>query len=72
MENVERKLRNVSQSPIAISSRPPSLNEMADGDRIYSRTSGENLRLYIRLGSKIYYSDFIPIEESGNTWESLS
>ena len=52
--------------------RVDALNEMADGDRIYSRTSGENLRLYIRLGSKIYYSDFIPIEDSGNTWESLS
>jgi len=72
VENIERKLRNVSQSPIAISDKPPSLDEMADGDRMYSRIPGKNLRLYIRLGAKLYYSDFIPIEESTNTWDSLS
>jgi len=71
VENIERKLRNVSQSPIAISAHPPSLNEMADGDRMYARTSGKNLRLYIRLGAKLYYSDFIPIEENNNTWDNL-
>ena len=71
MENIERKLRNVSQSPIAISDKPPSLGEMADGDRMYARIPGKNLRLYIRLGSKLYYSDFIPIEENNNTWDNL-
>ena len=71
MENIERKLRNVSQSPIAISAHPPSLNEMADGDRMYARTSGKNLRLYIRLGAKLYYSEFLPIEQTGNNWEDL-
>ena len=71
MENIERKLRNVSQSPIAISAHPPSLNEMGDGDMFYARIPGKNLRLYIRLGTKLYYSDFIPIEENNNTWDNL-
>jgi hypothetical protein len=44
---------------------------MADGDRMYSRIPGKNLRLYIRLGAKLYYSDFIPIEENNNTWDNL-
>ena len=71
MENIERKLRNISQSPIAISNHPPSLNEMGDGDMFYARIPGKNLRLYIRLGTKLYYSDFIPIEENNNTWDNL-
>jgi hypothetical protein len=71
VENIERKLRNVSQSPIAISAHPPSLNEMADGDRMYARIPGKNLRLYIRLGAKLYYSEFIPIEKTVSNWEDL-
>jgi|TARA_R100000315_G_C5180804_1_gene104849 hypothetical protein len=71
MEAVERKLKNISQSQVAISDRPPSLNEMSDGDSIYARVSGKYLRLYIRVGSKLYYSSFTPVEENNNTWKNL-
>ena len=62
MEAVERKLKNISESQVAISDRPPSLNEMS---------AGKYLRLYIRVGSKLYYSSFTPVEENNNTWKNL-
>ncbi len=69
----ERKLRNSTQPPIAISPHAPSVSQMADGERRYSRVPGKNLRLYLRLGSKLYYTEFFPVEEeTSNTWESLT
>ena len=69
----ERRLKNSTQSPIAISSHPPSVTQMADGERVYSRVPGKNLRLYLRLGPKLYYTEFLPVEEeTSNNWEELS
>ena len=44
---------------------------MSDGDSIYARVPGKYLRLYIRVGSKLYYSSFTPVEENNNTWKNL-
>jgi hypothetical protein len=69
----ERKLRNSTQPPIAISPHAPSVSQMADGERLYSRVPGKNLRLYLRLGPKLYYTEFLPVEEeTSNNWEELS
>ena len=68
----ERRLKNSTQSPISISEHPPSLSQMADGERRYARLPGKHLRLYLRLGAKLYYSEFLPVEVSGNNWEDLT
>ena len=42
-------------------------------EQVYARVAGNNVRLYIRLGAKLYYTDFLPVEEvQNNTWEGLS
>lgn len=71
MDEIERKMRNISQNAIGISKIPPSLIDMADGERRYSVTPGNKLRLYLRFGSKLYYSEFTPVEESLNKWEDI-
>jgi len=73
MRYAERKLRNISQPKIAILDRPPALDQMLDGEQAYARTPGKNVRLYIRIGAKLYYSEFLPVEvQKNNTWEGLS
>tara|TARA_Y100001951_G_scaffold84500_1_gene73885 strand:- start:185 stop:406 length:222 start_codon:yes stop_codon:yes gene_type:complete len=73
MQSIERKLRNISQPKTAILDHPPALSQMLDGEQVYARTAGNNVRLYIRLGAKLYYTDFLPVEEvQNNTWEGLS
>jgi hypothetical protein len=73
MERIERKLRNIAQPKVAILDHPPALSQMLDGEQVYARTAGNNIRLYIRIGAKLYYTDFLPVEEvQNNTWEGLS
>jgi hypothetical protein len=72
MRREERKLRNIAQNKIAILDKPPALNQMLDGEQVYSRASGDNVRLYIRIGAKLYYTKFLPVEkESSNKWKDL-
>ena len=72
MRREERKLRNIAQNKIAILDKPPALNQMLDGQQVYARTSGNNVRLYIRIGAKLYYTEFFPVEkESSNKWKDL-
>ena len=77
MQAQERKLRNMTQRPIAISDKPPAVSQMMDGERAYARVPGKNLRLYIRLGAKLYYTEFLPVEErdttlvTTNVWEEM-
>ena len=46
---------------------------MLDGQQVYARASGNNVRLYIRIGAKLYYTEFLPVERqlAGNNWEDL-
>jgi hypothetical protein len=73
MQRSERKIRNIAQTKIPIMDRPPAVNQMLDGEQVYSRVAGKNVRLYIRIGAKLYYTDFLPVEvQKDNTWEGLS
>ena len=73
MERAERKIRNIAQTKVPIIDNPPSLNQMLDGEQVYSRVAGKDVRLYIRIGAKLYYTDFLPVEvQKDNTWEGLS
>lgn len=73
MRRRERRLRNIAQNKIAILNQPPALNQMLDGEQVYARASGNNVRLYIRIGAKLYYTEFLPVERqlAGNNWEDL-
>ena len=73
MQRSERNIRNIAQTKIPIMDRPPAVNQMLDGEQVYSRVAGKNVRLYIRIGAKLYYTDFLPVEvQKDNTWEGLS
>tara|TARA_R110000824_G_scaffold15635_3_gene65634 strand:- start:10555 stop:10776 length:222 start_codon:yes stop_codon:yes gene_type:complete len=72
MRRQERRLRNIAQNKTAILDKPPALNQMLDGQQVYARASGNNLRLYIRIGAKLYYTEFLPVEKQlANNWEDL-
>ena len=74
MQGQERKLRNSTQRPIGISTHPPSLVQMLDGERVYAQIPGKNIRLKIRFGAKLYYTEFLPVDEketTNNIWEDM-
>lgn len=64
MESSERKLRNISQSAVGISSIPPSVDSMLDGESVYAITPGNKMRLYLKHGSSLYYTNFLLSSET--------
>jgi hypothetical protein len=61
MEALERKFRQVSENKISITNKTPSLLEMLDGEQVIARETGKNPRLYIKIGTKLYYSEFTEV-----------
>jgi len=59
----ERRIRNLTQRRIEFSPQVPARDQMKDGERQYARAKGENLRQYVRIGSQLYYSEFLPVNE---------
>jgi len=61
MESLERKFRKVSENKIAVISRAPSILQMLDGEQVIAREPGKNPRLYMKIGTKLYYSEFTEV-----------
>ena len=61
MELLERKLRQVSENKIAVINKPPSIFQMNDGQRVIAKEVGKNPKLYIKIGTKLYYSEFTEV-----------
>ena len=72
MDAQERKFKNSTQRTISISSHPPALSQLLDGERVYARVPGKNLRLYIRLGAKLYYTEFLPADDRDTSLTTTS
>jgi hypothetical protein len=58
MERLERKFRQVSENKLPILSKAPNVISMIDGERVLAREPGKNPRLYVKIGTKLYYSEF--------------
>jgi len=61
MESLERKFRQVSENKIAVINKPPSTLQMLDGEQVIAREPGKNPRLYMKIGTKLYYSEFTEV-----------
>ena len=61
MESLERKFRQVSENKIGVISRSPSVFQMMDGEQLIAREPGKNPRLYLKIGTKLYYSEFTEV-----------
>ena len=59
----ERRIRNLTQRRVEFSPQVPSRDQMEDGERQYAREQGKNLRQYVRIGSQLYYSEFLPVNK---------
>jgi|TARA_R100000808_G_scaffold6776_1_gene19905 hypothetical protein len=58
MEKLERKFRQISESRLPILDKAPNIVNMIDGESVLAREPGKNPRLYLKLGTKLYYSEF--------------
>ncbi len=58
MEKLERKFRQVSESKLPMLNKAPNVVNMIDGEQVLAREPGKNPRLYLKLGAKLYYSEF--------------
>jgi hypothetical protein len=55
------------------SNTPPSPDQLNDEEQVYVLSPNQNLRLYVKKGTKLYYNEFTPIEEvQTNNWEDLT
>ena len=73
MDNIERRLRNLSQRKVVFLNTPPSPDQLNDEEQVYVLSPNQNLRLYVKKGTKLYYNEFTPIEEvQTNNWEDLT
>ena len=55
---MERLLRNLQQSKLAIVNGVPNILEMQDGQLMIAKESNKNPKLYIKIGSKVYINEF--------------
>lgn len=55
---MERILRNLQQSKLAIVNGVPNILEMQDGQLMIAKESNKNPKLYIKIGSKVYINEF--------------
>ena len=55
---MERVLRNLQQSKLAIINGVPNILEMQDGQLMIAKESNKNPKLYIKIGSKVYINEF--------------
>ncbi len=73
MDRIERRLRNLGQRKVVFSNTPPSPDQLNDEEQVYVLSPNQNLRLYVKKGTKLYYNEFTPIEEvQTNNWEDLT
>lgn len=73
MDRLERRLRNLGQRKVAFLNTPPSPDQLNDEEQVYVLSPNQNLRLYIKKGTKLYYNEFISIDEAKtNNWEDLT
>ena len=61
MDSLERKFRKVSENKVAVINGAPSLLDMVDGEQIIAREAGKNPKLYLKIGTKLYFSEFIEV-----------
>ena len=61
MERLERKFRQVSENKIGVINKSPSVLQMMDGEQLIAREPGKNPRFYIKIGTKLYYSEFTEV-----------
>ena len=61
MESLERKFRQVSENKIGVINKQPSVLQMMDGEHLIAREPGKNPRLYMKIGTKLYYSEFTEV-----------
>ena len=72
MDSIERRLRNLGQRKVVFLNTPPSPDQLNDEEQVYVLAPNQNLRLYVKKGTKLYYNEFIAIEEAKtNNWEDL-
>lgn len=71
MEQIERRLRNITQPKILFSKGVPNISDMADGETRFALVTAQKLRMYVRNGNKLYFTQFNSVEESGQNWEEL-
>lgn len=55
---MERVLRNLQQSKLAIVNGVPNILEMQDGQLMIAKENNKNPKLYIKIGSKVYINEF--------------
>jgi len=55
---MERVLRNLQQSKLAIVNGVPNILEMQDGQLMIAKETNKNPKLYIKIGSKVYINEF--------------
>tara|TARA_R110000787_G_scaffold191606_1_gene302902 strand:+ start:1564 stop:1785 length:222 start_codon:yes stop_codon:yes gene_type:complete len=73
VDRLERRLRNLGQRKVAFLNTPPSPDQLNDEEQVYVLSPNQNLRLYIKKGTKLYYNEFISIDEAKtNNWEDLT
>lgn len=73
MDRLERRLRNLGQRKVAFLNTPPSPDQLNDEEQVYVLSPNQNLRLYVKKGTKLYYNEFIAIDEAKtNKWEDLT
>ena len=63
MEQIERKLRNITQPKILFSKGVPNISDMADGETRFALVTAQKLRMYV--------TQFNSVEESEKNWEDL-
>ena len=52
MEQIERRLRNITQPKILFSRGVPNISDMADGETRFALVTAQKLRMYVRNGNK--------------------
>ena len=73
MDRIERRLRNLGQRKVVFLNTPPAPDQLNDEEQVYVLSPNQNLRLYVKKGTKLYYNEFTPIEEAQtNNWEDLT
>ena len=73
MDSIERRLRNLGQRKVVFLNTPPAPDQLNDEEQVYVLSPNQNLRLYVKKGTKLYYNEFTPIEETQtNNWEDLA
>tara|TARA_R110000824_G_scaffold60997_5_gene162727 strand:+ start:293 stop:514 length:222 start_codon:yes stop_codon:yes gene_type:complete len=73
VDSIERRLRNLGQRKVVFLNTPPSPDQLNDEEQVYVLSPNQNLRLYVKKGTKLYYNEFISIDEAKtNNWEDLT